>query len=280
MLVLRAAGRVEVRYPILIERDTHWDGCLPGESEPFAVPLPRAGELEPDDVHVPAGYCWVGGDPRAAETLQRRRVWVDGLVMRRFPVTNGEYLEFLNDLVANGREEEALTNCPRAHLGISETAGQLAFSRDHAGRFILSEHNSGPPWQEDWPVVMVSWYEASAYSRWLAGRAERPFRLPDEIEREKAARGADGRFFPWGNHFDATWGCIAESHSSEPARASIQRYPLDVSPYGVRGLGGNSRDWCNNLWTPEGPVLHDGRLHLVAAVSEDSAFRAVRGEPG
>ncbi len=277
LLVIRAEGRADVRYPVLIERDAHWDGCPPGESEPFTVPLPRDGELGPDDVYLPAGYCWTGGDLSAVDGLLRRRIWVDGLVIRRFPVTNGEYLDFLNDLVAGGREEDALASCPRAHLSMSETAGQLAFSRDLSGKFILSHHNSGPPWQPDWPVVLISWHEASAYCRWLSTRMRQPFRLPDELEREKAARGADGRFFPWGNHFDATWGCIAESHEGEPARASIQRYPLDESPYGVRGLGGNSRDWCGNVWTREGSEVQGGRLLLVAAAAEDPEFRAVRG---
>ena len=278
LLVIRAQGCADVRYPVLIERDAHWDGCAPGESEPFALSLPRAGELGPDDVYVPAGHCWTGGDPSAGDSLPRRRLWVDGLVISRFPVTNREYLEFLNDLVAEGREAQAIAACPRPQLGVSDAATKhLTFGRDPAGLFVLGKDELGSLWQPDWPVVLIGWHEASAYASWFAARTGRPWRLPVDLEREKAARGCDGRFFPWGNHFDAGWACIIDSHSGDATRVSVQSYPEDESPYGIRGLAGNTRDWCSNIWTREGPEVRGGRLFLSVTSPEDPNHRSVRG---
>jgi serine/threonine-protein kinase len=60
-------------------------------------------------------------------------------------------------------------------------------------------------------------------------------------------------------------------------RASVHAYPADESPYGVRGLAGNTRDWCINPWTVNGPAVEDGRLRRDPADPADPDFRAVRG---
>ena len=271
-LRLRAPGRTEVLQTALIERGEHWRcGASP-------IPLPLEGDLGPEDCHVPAGFCWTGGDPEAADSLPLQRVWIDAFVMRRFPTTNAEYLEFLNGLWASGREEEALSACPRAQLGMAADAGErLAFGRDDRGRFVLTEDELGRPLDPDWPVVLIDWYGALAFADWTAARTGQPWRLPNELEREKAARGADGRLCPWGDHLDATFACVLDSRAREPARTRVQTYPLDASPYGVRGLAGNSRDWCGNAWRRGGPVVEGGRLVLQAADPADPGFRAVRG---
>jgi eukaryotic-like serine/threonine-protein kinase len=277
LLRLRAPGRAEVRYPVLIERDTHWDGIPPGEAEPFPIPLPREGEIGRGEVYVPAGWCWTGGDAAAIDGLPRRRIWIDGFVLGRFPVTNAEYVAFLNDLVASGREAEALVACPRFARSLSETAADLLYGRDAAGRFVLTEGVVGQESQPDWPVVLIDWHGASAHARWRAAREGSSFRLPEELEREKAARGADGRVFPWGDHFDATWACVCESHVDVAARVGVDRFPLDESPYGARGLAGNVRDWCANVWTRAGPEIRGGRPSPAPAPAGDLELRAARG---
>jgi serine/threonine-protein kinase len=279
-LRVRAPGRAEVLYPVLIERGEHWDGCPPGAAEPCPVWLPAADELGADDCYVPAGWCWSGGGSAAAESLPARRVWIDAFVVRRFPVTNREFLAFLDDLVGRGREAEALAACPRPQPSMPQAVGELIYARDAAGRFALAAvagDAGGQIWQPDWPVVLVDWHGAAAYARWLAERDACPWRLPDELEREKAARGVDGRSYPWGDHFDATWACVLDSYGEDPARVGVDRYPLDESPYGTRGLAGNVRDWCANVWTREGPDAPDGRLRLAPAAEADAALRAVRG---
>jgi serine/threonine-protein kinase len=261
---------------VLIERGEHWDGIPPGSREPYAIPLPRAEELGRDEVYVPAGWCWTG-DPGAPDGLPRRRLWVDGLLLGRFPVTNEEYLAFVNDLVAAGREEEALLACPSANRGSAESAGQqLSYDRDPGGRFRLrtgDRYVSKPRG----PAVLMSWYGAVAHARWRAERTGLPYRLPNEIEREKAARGVDGRLYPWGDHFDATWACVVNSRPGDLSCADVDEHPLDESPYGVRGTAGNSRDLCLNLWTLAGPTVAGGRLLLDPLPTDDHAFRALRG---
>jgi formylglycine-generating enzyme required for sulfatase activity len=210
--------------------------------------------------------------------LPSRRVWIDGFVMRRFPVTNREYLAFLNALCESGRESEALAACPRAQLGMADGIGErLAFGRDEAGRFVLVDDELGRPSELDWPVVLVDWYGAQGYVAWHAAETGLSWRLPDELEREKAARGVDGRYCPWGDHLEATFACTVDSRDEEPVRARVESYPFDESPYGVRGLAGNSRDWCSNVWRREGPRVRDGRLLLDVAARDDPSFRSVRG---
>jgi serine/threonine-protein kinase len=278
LLRVRAEGRTEVRYPVLIERGGHWDGRAPGDADPMPILLPLEGELGPDDVYVPAGWCWTGGDPAAADSLPARRIWIDGFVMRRFPVTNAEYLEFLNDLVASGHEEKAIAACPRPMLGMGDGAGErLMFGRDQAGLFKLIEDDLSRTVRPDWPLVSVDWYGAVAFTRWMAEKTGCPWRLLNELEGEKAARGVDGRLFPWGDQPDATFACALDSHEGEPSRASVHSFPTDESPYGARCLAGNARFWCMNLWKREGPAVSAGRLSLNAAPAESTDFRSVRG---
>src|SRR5262249_15829235 len=145
--------------------------------------------LDPDDVYVPAGWCWTGGDPEATDSFARQRVWIDGFILRRFAVTNSEFLEFLNDLVASGHEAEAHRACPRSQLSMAEGPERVAYSRDASGRFMLAGDEWGPPWEPDWPVVLIDWHGAIAYAAWYAKRTGTAWRLPDELEREKATRG-------------------------------------------------------------------------------------------
>jgi serine/threonine-protein kinase len=184
-------------------------------------------------------------------------------------VTTAEYVEFLNDLVSRGLEEEALSACPRSQLGMDDPSERLLFGRQH-GRFDVGGDDP------DGPVLLVDWHGARAFAMWTAARTARPWRLSNELEREKAARGADARLCPWGDYLDATFACTLDSHTAKPARASVKSYPIDESVYGIRGLAGNSRDWCGNVWRREGPAVTDGRLE-VEAVLHDTGFRALRG---
>jgi serine/threonine-protein kinase len=245
----------------------------PGSTATEPIRLPEARELAADDVLIPAGWCPTGGDPNAAGTLPARRVWVDAFVMRRFPVTHGAWLEWLNALVAAGREAEALERVPKATAAVEGDAG--LYDRDPvSGRFSLP---AGGPWGPDHPVCNVDWASADAYAAWVAAQTGLPWRLPGELEWEKAARGVDGRSLPWGQNHDFSWCVTAESHAGPPAPAPVDSYPDDVSPYGVRGLGGGVRDWVLEEFAPEGPKVTPDGLAIVAPPRPDAATHGTRG---
>src|SRR5262249_24652586 len=101
----------------------------------------------------------------------------------------------------------------------------------------------GDRWDARQPVFGVSWHDAVAYCRWRTERDGREHRLPDDAEWEKAARGVDGRWYPWGTRFAHSLCNIRGSRRERAAPVPVDEFPTDVSVYGVRGMGGNMRDW-------------------------------------
>jgi serine/threonine protein kinase/formylglycine-generating enzyme required for sulfatase activity len=280
-LELRAPGCATIHYPVEITRDGQWISSPDNSEVPYPIALPRANELGSDDLWIAAGWAWVGGDPNATDSLPRERVWIDSFVIKRDPVTVGEYLQFCNDLAASGRVDDALAYRPTTALKSRSDGTESPFvlieSKKKSARSSRFTVVDDPLWAADVPVVSVTWHAAVAYARWYAKRTGLPWRLPDEYEREKAARGVDGRLFPWGSYGDATFACVAEGHRDEPRRTVIGLHPFDVSVYGVRGLAGNSHDWCANVWRRDGPSTREGRLVLEQADDADPDFRVIRG---
>ena len=276
LCILRHPDRAEVHYPVCIERQQHWDGVPPGSDASCPIHLPRRSDLGPEDCYIPPGWFWSGGDHDAPNPLPRRRLWADGLIIRRFPVTNAQYLVFLNSLVAMGREAEALRHAPRERAGTIGEQGALIVGFD-GQRFSLRPDADGDVWEPDVPVLMVDWHGAAAFAAWEAERTGRQWTLPSELAWEKAARGVDGRCFPWGDHFDPSRACMRESHSGRLLPVSVHAYPLDESPYGVRGMSGGAADWCADSHR-DGPVLEGAQVPLAPAeLATESAVRVTRG---
>lgn len=124
------------------------------------------------------------------------------------------------------------------------------------------------------PVTLIDWHGASAFAAFEAARTGLAWRLPWEFEREKASRGVDGRVFPWGEHLDPTFANTSESFRTGPAPSVIDSFPIDESPYGVRGVAGNVRDWCLDVFRQEGPNVVDGRF---VPYTEGGSTRSLRG---
>jgi formylglycine-generating enzyme required for sulfatase activity len=197
--------------------------------------------FEPQTVHVPEGEFLMGstaeeisaseaeGDEWDKGSYDREQpqglVHVAAFQIGRYPVTNLEYRAFVQES-SHRRPEHWDRGDYRDRLG------------DH-------------------PVTYVSWHDARAYCEWLSRITGKPYRLPTEAEWEKAARGTDGRAYPWGDQFDT-----AKCNSGEDDMnylTPVGRYsPSGDSPYGAAGMAGNVWEWCGTL-LGEYPYRHDGR---------------------
>lgn len=230
VVVVGCEGYREVRYPVAITRNSLWEG---------PVHLYREDEIGPGFAQVAGGPFLEGGDPGTSWSMPRSEPWVDDFAIARYPVTLGEYLEFLRDL-ATVDVEAARSRAPRrtpdggAYVEIGPT-GEIAP--------VSKRSEEMPSLDLTVPVFGVSWFDAQAYCEWRSRRDGLDYRLPTSREWEKAARGVDGRWFPWGSRFDASLCNTRESRRDNPAIASIHEFETDVSVYGVYGMAGNVRDW-------------------------------------
>ncbi len=161
--------------------------------------------------------------------------------LARFPVTNDQFAEFFQ-----------ATQYPT----IAEKAGGWSPKEFELAKGFDWRHPLGP--ESDLkdkgghPVVQVSWYDAAEYCKWLNGKlkaeiGDGEIRLPTEAEWEKAARGATGNEWPWGNEFDKTrcnW-----SEGGKGDTTPVDAYsPQGDSPYGAAGMVGNVGEWTRSLW--------------------------------
>lgn len=247
LLTLRRPGDRDVFRPVLIGRT---------ESVSVHVKYRSASEIGDPFIFIPEGPCILGGDPIAHGALDRRIAEVADFAIARFPVTCEEYLSFINGL-ARESPEIALRHVPRARA----QEGHYWRLDPATGRFEYPERSPGGlSWVGNLPVSAISMTDAEAYIAWRASITGERLRLPNEIEWEKAARGVDGRFFPWGDHFDPTFCKMKESRDrAYPEPEPVGAFPTDRSPYGVRDMAGGMREICV---TDEGggrrPVVRGG----------------------
>jgi formylglycine-generating enzyme required for sulfatase activity len=157
-------------------------------------------------VYIPPGEFLMGStlddlmDLAEQDEFPQRPVWVDEFYIDAHEVTNAQYKVFVDS------------------VGIEPP--------------YLWEEGNYPIGRDGYPVTDISWDEAAAYAR-FAGK-----RLPTEEEWEKAARGTDGRAYPWGNKFNAH---IVEMANLRP----VISQPESQSPYGVYDMAGNAAEWVD-----------------------------------
>lgn len=114
----------------------------------------------------------------------------------------------------------------------------------------------------DHPVIYVTQHDATVYCRWLSEITGKSYRLPSEAEWEKAARGTDGRIYPWGDQWEA--GRCNAQPSGKRDTTPVGAYPQGKSPYGLLDTAGNVWEWTRSLCKryPYDPA--DGREALDA----------------
>lgn len=228
------SGQVEERPPEITPEPT---------AEPTSVP---ATSLEPELIRIPAGRFRMGSDPRKDKQANggeqpQHTLYPPTYYIAKTPVTNAQYAVFVQD---TGHD-------PPRHW--------------EDGRVPRGKHNH--------PVASVSWHDAVAYCRWLSKVTGKDYNLPSEAEWEKAARGTDGRIYPWGDRWDASRCNSAEGGKGDTT--AVGAYPRGVSPYGVLDMAGNVWEWTRSLYRdyPYDPT--DGREE-----PEAEGLRVLRGGAG
>jgi formylglycine-generating enzyme required for sulfatase activity len=192
---------------------------------------PRLGEM----ALVPAGTFLM------ADGRERHEVRLRAYRIGRYPLTNAEYGRFV---AADGYRDRRWWTA----AGWSEVAqaqGESRYARD----FRFNEPNQ--------PVIGLSWYECVAYCRWLTAETGRLYRLPTEAEWEKAARGVDGRLYPWGDTFDPSRLNGQSSDQQVCSSTPVGIYPTGASPFGLLDCVGNVWEWCATRWQKPFPYDAD-----------------------
>jgi serine/threonine protein kinase/formylglycine-generating enzyme required for sulfatase activity len=281
LFLLRLPGHAPARVPAVI----------PSSEGRITVRLFREEEVPPGYIHIPAGPFVFGGDRDAYMSLERGTAVVGDFFLARLEVTFAEYLEFLNDpevarridpetgrappevdwtggiekLGPKPRKDEKGVDVVEVQL-VPELGGTLiGWRSDQDGKWRVGHQAAGEEpaieFPGEWPALGVTMQAAREYALWRtrASGGRWRFRLPSDLEWEKAARGADRRLFVWGEHLfhsfcKSSTGVCGEQRRMRPDLPGI--YPFDESVYGVRDLAGSMSE----------PVLALASRHLRFAV--------------
>lgn len=215
-------------------------GCGMGRREP-SLPGAPAGVVrdEAPMVLVPAGLFLRGApapSPPEKDDAPARSIHLEAFSIDRAEVASAAYARFLE---ATGRRPPHwdAQDARRATPSGSPLGDPR---REDWGRFSWEDRRP-PPGTADLPVTLVTWFDAEAYCAW-AGK-----RLPTEAEWEKAARGADGRRYPWGSAPPQGRANFGGAHSGPLPPGS---YPGGVSPYGAADMAGNVAEWVADYHDP------------------------------
>jgi formylglycine-generating enzyme required for sulfatase activity len=139
-----------------------------------------------------------------------------------YTVTNEQFARFLSETTPNAEELQGWVTWLDGIAALTSNSG-------------LYEPRKG---FEEHPAINVTWFGAEAYCKWAG------LRLPYEIEWEKAARGDDGRIFPWGNEWDPERLCWWGSHYAKQTTSAVDAFAQGRSPYGIFQMAGNVEEWC------------------------------------
>jgi serine/threonine-protein kinase len=245
-LVLARYGRQgETRLPLSLRQ---------GESLRITIPLLE--NLPDGFVHVPTGPFVTGAPGEvglADDALPPGVTTIPDFVIARDLVSFGDYAAFLNEL-AESDPAAARDRAPRLTAN-----GPEMWAPDEDGMYSAPFRDpEGRTWQGAAPVVGVRPEDASAYCAWRTRRHGMTFRIPTELEWEKAARGADGRLYPWGDRPEPGFCANLDTYSGVAAPPTRGSMPHDCSVYGVRDVAGAVRELTSSFLGSRWRVLRGG----------------------
>jgi formylglycine-generating enzyme required for sulfatase activity len=164
----------------------------------------------PDDTlaFIPAGWFVMGADDGRPSNQPQHRVYLDAYCIHRQEVTQQSFSGFLSET------DYQASGWPRSFTDA----------------------------ERELPATGVIWKDAQAYCQWAG------LRLPSEAEWEKAARGGDGRRYPWGNDWNSHKANTLESGSTGPK--PVGSFPAGASPYGILDMCGNVAEWVSDYFGP------------------------------
>ena len=233
LAILRSPGRRDCRYPVHISRNHHWEGT---------VTLRKEEEIGEGFVQVPAGPFIYG---EGKETMTKE---LPDFAIAKYPVTFAEYGEFLDTLPEEEAEERCAGTPGEGPMMEKDEAEKWKPKPDminggHAARY---RKDYGEDFLGRLPVIGVSWHDAVAYCEWKTMATGKEYRLPTEEEREKAARGVDGRRFPWGDLEDSSLGKCRDSRDEDSQPEPVGSFPTAASVYGMGDAAGSVWDWTDS----------------------------------
>ncbi len=203
-----------------------------GDPRP-GVGLRADGLPDIDWVKIPAGEFLFGSDkdkdPLAYDDeTPQRTVNLPAFYIARYPITWAQFQTFID--------------------------APDGYTKDEWWRGLADREKE--PYNARWAIAnrpreYVSWYQSMAFCRWLSAKMGYEVTLPTEEQWEKAARGTDGRIYPWGNEYISGYANINETHKNYQVgphylhqTTSVGVYPQGASPYGILDMSGNVWEWC------------------------------------
>ena len=239
--------------------------------------------LLPEFIPIPGGTFWMGSDDAEVGRLvketgkdwfqreaPRHQVELAPFALARYPTTNAMFRRFWEVGYA-----DAQWWADAKAAGVWKPKGII---KDWQG-----ERNQPAYWDdarfngENQPVVGVTWYEAAAYCRWLTKQCNdgHVYRLPTEAEWERAARGPEGRRYPWGDDWAEGRVNSEELKLARPTAVGI--FPDGTSAEGVLDLAGNVWEWCSDWFDEKTYQQRAGKVTHNPAGPSSGDYRMLRG---
>ncbi len=274
--------------PTATEKSSTPAAASPAESPTVTVPAtPRstsAAEVKPvpilrppttpiafDWVEIPAGEFVMGSDPQKDKNTRdlekpQHRLALPTYWVTRVPVTVAQFAGFVQATHHTTQAEEAGFGWVWSGSKWEQVKGASWRAPRGPGSSVDQKQNH--------PVTQVSWHDAMAFCRWAG------VQLPSEAEWEKAARGMDGRLYPWGDTPPDKNRCNFGMNVKDTT--PVGQYPTGASPYGLFDMSGNVWEWTRSLWGKDANKpdfvypysSNDGREDLEAP---DGVRRVLRG---